>query len=96
MSFDLFGVSAADYPDVCKAVATAFSLSPSPAAFGAGFEAIAMDFQRAGQVVELAWDNWSGFIVTSKAGDSDALVVEIAEWLSRSTWGETGAASPRS
>ncbi len=44
--FDLFQVSAADYPDLCKAVAVAFSLSPSPTSFAAGLDAVAVDYRR--------------------------------------------------
>ena len=90
--FDLFQVSAADYPDVCKAVAVAFSLSPSPTSFAAGLDAVAMDYRRGDQVVELAWDNWSGFIVTGKTSGSDPLVGDIARWLSRGSWAEIGTA----
>ncbi len=45
-----------------------------------------MDYRRNEQLVELAWDNWSGFIVTAKTTDSQPLVREIASWLQHSQW----------
>ncbi len=80
----MFRVASADYPQVCATIATAFSLTPECASFGAGLDVVFMDYRRNDQLVELAWDNWSGLIATAKTTDSEPLVREIASWLQRS------------
>jgi len=94
LSFEMFRVPASNYAAVCAAVAAAFPLSPDVRSFDAVEDAVSMDFRCGQQVVELAWDNWSGFIVTAKTADSESLVREIADWLLRSTWGEQSKAEP--
>ncbi len=86
LSFEMFRVVSADYPQVCATIATAFSLTPECASFGTGLDVVFMDYRRYEQLVELAWDNWSGFIVTAKSTDSEPLVREIASWLQCSQW----------
>ncbi len=80
LCFDLFRIPAVDYPNTCKLITDAFSLSPAVPSFGAGLDAVFMDFRDASRTVEFAWDNWSGFIVTAKDSGSESLVLEIAEW----------------
>ena len=83
-------VPAADYPERCKAVVTTCGLVPDYESFAAGLDAVFMDYRRGEQVVEMAWDNWSGFMVVAKTAGSEALVREIATWLLQSAWGEGG------
>src|SRR4051794_40727347 len=75
--FGLSWVPAADRPALCGAVAAAFSPSPSLGSFVAGLEAVAMDGRRGDLVVEMAWDNRSGFIVTAKFIHAESLVGEV-------------------
>ena len=81
LAFEMSRVPAADYPELCKAVVTAFGLAPDYESFAAGLDAIFMDHRRGEQVVEMAWDNWTGFTVVAKATNSEPLVREIAAWL---------------
>ncbi len=90
LAFEMSRVPAADYPGLCKAVVTAFGLTPDYESLAAGLDAIVMDHRRGEQVVEMAWDNWSGFVVVAKSTGSEPLVREIAAWLLQSPWGECG------
>lgn len=81
LTFGMSQVPAADYPEVCKAVVTNFGLIPDYESFAAGLDAVFMEYRRGEQVVEMAWDNWTGFTVVAKTTNSEPLVHEIAEWL---------------
>ena len=83
-------VTVADYPALCKAIETAFSLTPDHDSFAPGLDQVFVDFRRGERVVEMAWDNWSGFMLVAKTTDSERLVREIAEWLLQSGLGKTG------
>jgi hypothetical protein len=52
------------------------------------------EFRRGEQIVELAWDNWSGFIVTAQNSEAGPLVREIGAFLEASPW--TGAGKQQS
>lgn len=39
------------------------------------------EFRGGRGVVDIAWDNWSGFMVTALTKDSEPLVREIGSWL---------------
>ena len=86
LTFEMSRVAAADYPTVSQAVATAFSLTPDPATFLAGLDLVSMHFRRGDCAVELAWENWTGFMVIAKTPDADLLVREIGACLLRSRW----------
>ena len=90
LTFEMSRVAAADYPAVSRAVAVAFSLTPEPATFFAGLDLVSMRFRRGACVVELAWDNWTGFMVIAAAPDGEPLVREIGAWLSQSPWAPVG------
>ena len=79
--FEMFRVPSAHHPTLCKEVATAFSLVPDYATFGAGLDQVFQDYRRGEQLVEMAWDNWTGFVVVAKTTGSESLVREIGEWL---------------
>jgi hypothetical protein len=90
LTFELSRVSAADYPEVCKAVVTAFGLVPDYESFAAGLDVVFMDYRRGEQVVEMAWDNWTGFTVVAKSTNSEPLVREMAAWLLQNEWDQGG------
>ena len=83
LTFGLASVPATDYPAQCNSVATAFSLTPDHGSFGVGLDQISQDYQRGEFVVEMAWDNWTGFTVVAKAPGAESLVREIGYWLLR-------------
>ena len=90
LAFEMSRVPAADYAVLCKAVATTCALAPDCESFAAGLDAVFMDYRRGEQVVEMAWDNWTGFMVVAKTAGSEALIREIATWLLQSAWGKGG------
>ena len=90
LTFEMFRLAAADYPAVSGAVATTFSLTPELATFLAGLDLVSMRFRRGACVVELAWDNWTEFMVIAAAPDAELLVREIGAWLSQGPWASAG------
>ena len=90
LAFEMYRVSAADYPERCNAVATTFGLKPDDKSFAVGLDVVFMDYRRGEQVVEMAWDSWTGFSVVAKNAGSKPLVREIAVWLLQSAGDEGG------
>jgi hypothetical protein len=88
LAFEMFRVPAADYPELSNAVANFFDLTPNFESFAAGLDAVFMEYRRTDKVIEMAWDNWTGFMVVAKTPDSEPLVREIAAWLLQGAWGE--------
>src|SRR5437763_1910451 len=85
LTFDLAGVTAVDYPAVCREIVSALSLIPDDAPIF-GPQQIFWDFTSQGQSLGLDWDIWMGLMVVAKSVGSEALVREIAEWLRASHW----------
>lgn len=88
LTFEMSRVPATEYPEVCKVVVTNFGLIPDYESLAAGLNAVFMDYRRGEQVVEMAWDNWTGFTVVAMTTNSESLVREIAAWLLQNTWDE--------
>jgi hypothetical protein len=86
LTFEMFKVPADSYQAVCGTVAATFHLVPHNALVSNGWDIVFQDYRRGEQVVELAWDNWSGFTVVAQTPASESLVREIAAWLLRSEW----------
>jgi hypothetical protein len=86
LTFEMFRVAAADYPAVCQELATALALTADPATFLAGPDLLAMHFRRGQCVIELAWDNWTGFMVIAPTPISEPIVREAGAWLLQSPW----------
>jgi hypothetical protein len=85
LTFDLPGVSALDFPAVCRAVADEFALTPG-GSLVMGLQQISWDFRRNELMVGLDWDIWMEFMVVAKTQESERLVREIGDWLSLSQW----------
>lgn len=85
LTFEMFRVPSNDYPAVCAELVAAFSFEPETQLV-VGLDQMFWDFRRARQVVELAWDNWSGFIVTAKNPEAEQLVREMSAYLGSSKW----------
>jgi hypothetical protein len=80
LCFDDFSVEMVDYPAACAAIQAAFDLHrPDPPIIN-GVDVIFQGYCRGDQIIELAWDNSSGLIVTAKTPGSEPLVREIAAW----------------
>jgi|SoiMethySBSTD1v2_1073268.scaffolds.fasta_scaffold709107_2 hypothetical protein len=92
LTFEMFRVAAADYSSVSRAVATALGLTMEPATFLAGLDLLSMHFRRGEHAVDLAWDNWTGFMVIAAAPDAEPLVREVGAWLLQSPWAKEGGA----
>jgi hypothetical protein len=89
LTFDLPGVSAADYPAVCRSIADALGLSPDgEIVFGP--DQMFWDFRRGEQTVSLDWDIWMEFMAVARSEPSEPLVRDIAAWLSSSQWSAPG------
>lgn len=101
LTFGMFRVSVADYPALCSALVSAFGLITTRALVTNGCDIAFQDYRRGEEVVELTWDNWSGYTVTAKTAASGSLVREIAAWMLKSPWAiksdpaEAGAAADR-
>lgn len=69
------------YPEVCIQIAAAFGLSCCGELITNGIDVIINDFSSVQFDVEIAWDNWSGLVVTAKTPASEPLIHQICKWL---------------
>ena len=86
LTFEMFRVSIADYPAICAALVSAFGLATATPLVTNGCDIIFRDYRRGEEVVELSWDNWTGFTVVAQTASSESLVREMASWLLGSRW----------
>ncbi|MGE3805141.1 MAG: hypothetical protein AB7K24_10755 [Gemmataceae bacterium] len=84
-TFEMYRVPADCYPAICKDLMEAFGLTVQGRLVD-GWDVVFQEYSCGLQFVELAWDNWSGFFVTSKSSDADSLVRELGFWLLQSKW----------
>lgn len=80
LTVDHSGITAEQYPAVCRQLADTFGLTPLGDII-IGPEQMFWNFQRDGQVVGLDWDIWLEFIAVAQSPASEPLVAKIAEWL---------------
>jgi hypothetical protein len=87
MTFDIADVSATAYPTVCRAIVDAFALTED-AEIIIGPDQTFWEWRRGEQIIGLDWDIWMGFMAVAKSAASEALVEEVATWLSEnpSVW----------
>lgn len=94
LTFEMFRAPGDSYPAVCAEIVSAFQLLPGgELVVGLGLDQMFWDYRRGEQVVELAWDNWSGFIVTAKNSTAESLVQDIGNYLLSSSWATVTDAS---
>jgi hypothetical protein len=86
LTFEMFRVPADSYRHLSMVLAAMFDLVPEGGPVTNGYDIAFRDYRRGGQVVELAWDNWTGFTVVAMNPDSEPLVQEIGDWLLKSAW----------
>lgn len=86
LTFEIFRVSAEEYFAVRDAVVISFGLVPEGTPVTDGIDLVFQVFRRGDQVVELAWENWTGFTVGARTTASEVLVREVAAWLTKSRW----------
>jgi hypothetical protein len=87
LTFDLPGVTAMDYPAVCRGLVDALDLAPDGDIL-IGVDQMFWDFRRGDQVVGLDWDTWMEFMAVAKSEASEPLLRDIAAWLISSRWSE--------
>lgn len=80
LTYEVFGLKADVYVEVCHDIAIGFGLSPASEPV-VGLEEMLRDYSDGRNVIGLEWDNWSGFIVVAKNVDAEPLVRSIAEFL---------------
>lgn len=80
LAVEVFDIPVEVYPSVCREIAMAFELSRDCNLVTNGVDVVFVDFQSEAGTIEMAWDNWSGFIVTAKSRESEPLVQRISEW----------------
>lgn len=80
LAVEIFDIPMEMYPSLCQEIALAFGLSHDGKLVTNGVDVAFMDFRSDLGAVEMAWDNWSGFIVTAKARESEPLIQQISEW----------------
>jgi hypothetical protein len=86
LTFGMFRAEARSYAEMCAALADAFQLVPANPLITDGMDVVFRDYRRDEQIVEIAWDNWTGFSVVAKSPDSESLVQEIGDFLLLSRW----------
>lgn len=80
-------VPADNYSQICQALSEAMHLVPCSALVSDGLgEVCFQEYRRGEQTVGLEWDIWSGFMVAASSTESEPLVQEVADWLSKSEW----------
>jgi hypothetical protein len=87
LTFDLPGVTAMDFPAVCRDFADALGLA-SDGDIIVGPDQMFWDFRRVDHKVGLDWDIWMEFMVVAKSEASEPLLQDIAAWLESSRWAE--------
>jgi hypothetical protein len=80
LAVELFDIPMEMYPSLCHEIALAFGLSLDCSPVANSVDVVLTDFRSDFGSVEMAWDNWSGFIVTAKGLESEPLVRRIYEW----------------
>jgi hypothetical protein len=86
LTFEMSQVPADSYPAICAAVVGTFQLARHTDLVTNGCDILFQGYRRGEHVVELAWDNWTGFTVVAKTEASESLVQDIAAWLLQSQW----------
>ncbi len=81
LAVEVFDIPMEMYRVLCQEIALAFGLSGERDSVTHGVDVVFMDFRPEFGVIEMAWDHWSGFMVTAKVPESEPLVRRIYEWL---------------
>jgi hypothetical protein len=81
LAVEAFDVPIEQYPALCQRIASAFGLASSGQLVTNAADVAFMEFKSEQAIVEMAWDNWSGFIVTAKSLESEPLIHRITEWM---------------
>ncbi len=89
LTFEMFHLPCDRYTEVCRALASAFRLVPYTPCIN-GLDLVFQDYERGDTLVNLSWDNWSGFIVTAANPAAEPLVHEMAAYLLASPWAVAG------
>jgi hypothetical protein len=89
----MFRAPAESYPAISKELAVAFELVPA-GPVTAGLDLVVREYRRGDAVIDLAWDNWSGFFVTARSAAAGPLVGEIGTYLLASPWGRAPEPAP--
>lgn len=80
-------VPADNYSQICQALSEAMQLVPCTALVSDRLgEVVFQEYRRGELTVGLEWDIWSGFMVTAPSAESEPLVQEVADWLTKSEW----------
>ena len=80
LAVEIFNIPMEMYSSLCQDIALAFGLSHDGVLVTNAVDVAFMDFKSDLATVEMAWDNWSGFVVTAKSGESEPLIQRISEW----------------
>jgi hypothetical protein len=90
LAFEMSRLPADRFAAICRAVAATFRLSQESEPVTNVCDLVVRGYRRGEQVIELAWDNWTGFSVCAKTPESEPLVLEIGAWLQQSEWATEG------
>jgi hypothetical protein len=81
LTVEVFDIPMEQYAALCQRIATDFGLTSSDELVTNVADVAFMDFTTSkGALVEIAWDNWSGFIVTAKSTEDEPLIHRIKKW----------------
>ncbi len=86
LTFEMLHSSIESFPPICAELISAFELLPSRELVTNGWDIYFRDYRRGEQEIQLAWDNWSGFIVCAISPSAEPLVNEIGAWFLQSRW----------
>jgi hypothetical protein len=80
LTFNQPGVTAQDYPRLCRKIADAFELEPV-GEIVIGMDQMFWDFKTGHLTVGLDWDIWMDFMVVAQSEASEPLMTDIAQWI---------------
>lgn len=80
-TYEVFDLPGEAYVATVESIVKRFALELSEPPISNFVDVIFCGFCRGEAAVQLAWDNWSGFIVTAMNSQAELLVEQIAEFM---------------
>ena len=80
LTFDFSEIEANKYNEITKSIIGKFKLEAENEPI-VGLDEMFQKFRSQNKIVNLEWDNWSGYIVSSENKHSEELAIEIANYI---------------
>ena len=85
LTYDICAIESERYPELCNELAAIFELKPV-SELVVGLDEMFRDYTNGHVTIGLEWDIWSGFIVVAKDVESEQLVRQIGDYLTRTDY----------